>query len=230
MTSPTPTIQEGGERPKALDLFCGAGGASVGLHRAGFDVTGVDIELQPHYPFLFVRGDALASPVDPSSFDFIWASPPCQDYSALKGLSNHKRGKLIPNVRAMLTDTGKPFAIENVVGSELIAPIRLCGSMFGLGVWRHRLFEISPPLLFVPFCQHYDVPEPIDVTGSGGPFNGTRKTAGGGISRKPNNLAHARAVMGIDWMNRAELSQAISPAYAEFIGRAVLSKAQGHQP
>lgn len=208
-------------RPKALDLFCGAGGAGMGLHRAGFDVTGVDIAPQPHYPFQFYQADALTFLLE--GFDFIWASPPCQDYSSLKGLARSSRGKLIPTIRDRLKASGTPYAIENVVGSELISPIRLCGSMFGLGVWRHRLFEIEPALLFVPQCQHSLVPQPIDVTGTGGPFNGIRKSPGGGISRKPENLSHASRVMGIDWMTRREISQAIPPAYSEFIARHVLS-------
>lgn len=213
-------------KPRALDLFCCAGGASMGLHRAGYDVTGLDILPQPRYPFRFVQGDALRPPFDLSSFDFIWASPPCQDYSALKGLSGSKRGRLIPEVREMLTASGRPFAIENVVGSELVNPIRLCGSMFGLGVWRHRLFELSNPIILVPQCQHPLAPEPIDVTGTGGPFHGVRKSTRGGISRKPRNLAHAREVMGINWMTRPELSQAIPPAFAEFIARAALTSGQ----
>lgn len=207
-------------RPKALDLFCGAGGAGMGLHRAGFDVVGVDIRPQPRYPFAFVQGDATKPPFDLTAFDFIWASPPCQDYSALKGLTGAKRGKLIPDIREMLVASGRPFAIENVVGAELRNPIRLCGSMFGLGVWRHRLFEMSHPPILIPECQHPLAPEPIDVTGTGGPFNGERKSPGGGISRKPKNLEHAREVMGIDWMTRPELSQAIPPAFAEYVARA----------
>lgn len=208
---------------RALDLFCGAGGAATGLHRAGFDVVGVDIVEQPNYPFQFVQANALEPPFDLASFDFIWASPPCQDYSSLKSLATHKRGKLIPQVRKMLKACGKPFCIENVVGAELEAPIKLCGSMFGLGVWRHRLFEMSHPPILIPQCQHPLCPEPIDVTGTGGPFNGIRKAPGGGVSRKPRNLEHAGDVMGINWMTRAELSQAIPPAYSEFIARQALS-------
>lgn len=194
----------------------------MGLHRAGFDVVGVDIKPQPNYPFPFVQADALRPPFRLEDFDFIWASPPCQDYSALKGLASGERGKLIPQVRAMLLASGRPFAIENVVGSELENPIRLCGSMFGLGVWRHRDFEMSHPPILVPQCQHDLVPKPIDVTGTGGPFHGVRKAIGGGVSRKPNNIQHAREVMGIDWMTRPEISQAIPPAYSKYIGQIVI--------
>ncbi len=215
---------------RALDLFCGAGGATCGLQRAGFNVTGVDIKAQPRYcGDRFIHDDALvfAEPVaNLRQFDFIWASPPCQDYSSLKVFSGEKRGKLIDPVRAMLEASGVPFAIENVVGSELRNPITLCGSMFGLGVWRHRLFEVSPPLLFVPQCHHALVPEPIDVTGTGSAQRSPRKKQTGGLSRKPESLTQARGVMGIDWMSRKEISQAIPPAYSEFIARAYLAQSQ----
>lgn len=204
---------------RVLDLFCGAGGAAMGLHRAWPDaeIVGVDIKEQPRYPFTFILGDAVTHFLD--GFDFIWASPPCQDYSTLKGLAKHKRPRLIDTIRRRLMDAGVPYAIENVVGSDLQNPIQLCGSMFGLGVWRHRRFEMSHPPLLLPECRHDLCPLPIDVTGTGGPFNGIRKSPRGGISRKPRNLAHAREVMGIDWMNRRELGEAIPPAYSEYVAR-----------
>lgn len=204
---------------RLLDLYCGAGGAGMGYHCAGFEVVGVDINRQPHYPFEFVQQDVLT--LDPeflAGFDAIHASPPCQDYSALKGLATAKRGRMIDGVRELLRAARLPWVIENVVGSDLRNPITLCGSSFGLGVWRHRRFETSFPVVLTPPCSHALVPKPIDVTGTGGPFSGVRKAVGGGISRKPRNLAHAREVMGIDWMTRAELSQAIPPAYTEWLG------------
>jgi DNA (cytosine-5)-methyltransferase 1 len=209
-------------KPRALDLFCCAGGAGMGLHRAGFEVVGVDIQAQQNYPFEFHQADALEYPL--AGFDFIWASPPCQDYSALKGLAGERRPRLIRQVRSRFVAAGVPWAIENVVGSELHGPITLCGSMFGLGVWRHRQFEMSCPPLFTPQCQHALCPKPVDVTGTGGEFTGIRKKIGGGVSRKPRNLAHAREVMGIDWMNRRELSQAIPPAFAEFVGQEAMKQ------
>ncbi len=226
---PTLPQRQAAARPfRALDLFCGAGGASMGLHRAGFDVVGVDINPQPRYPFKFIQADALAYAADPllgDEFDFIWASPPCQDYSTLKVFAGEKRGKMVSAVRDLLRASGVPFVIENVQGSDLEAPIVLCGTMFGLGVWRHRLFEMHPPLLLVPQCRHELCPEPIDVTGTGSASISPRKKQTGGQSRKPRGLAHASEVMGIDWMSRKEISQAIPPAYSEFIARAFLAQA-----
>ena len=214
---PRQTIgDDSGGRPRLLDLFCGAGGAAMGYHRAGFDVVGVDIKLQPRYPFEFHQADALTFPLD--GFDAIHASPPCQAYSTLAGFAGREYPRLIEPVRRRLWLAGVPFVMENVVGAPLESPIRLCGSAFGLGVWRHRLFEVSPPLLFYPTCDHERCPEPVDVTGTGASRRGPRADGGGGNSRKPRDLAHAREVMGIDWMSRRELSEAIPPAYTEWIG------------
>lgn len=206
-------------RPLALDLFCGAGGASMGLHQAGFDVVGVDLAPQPRYPFRFVRGDALRPPVDLCRFDLIWASPPCQAYSDLRHVTGRQYDDLIYRTSAMLA--GHRYVIENVVGAPLFEPITLCGSMFGLGVWRHRIFQVAGFSIDPPACNHAAVPKPIDVTGTGGPAKKAR-LSGGGRSRKPKNVSHAREVMGIGWMSRYEISQAIPPAYAKFIGSAAL--------
>jgi DNA (cytosine-5)-methyltransferase 1 len=117
----------------------------MGLHRAGFDVTGVDIRPQPRYPFRFVRGDALAPPVRLGDFDLIWASPPCQAYVRSGTIAKDGRHPdLIESVRSMLCAGGVPWIIENVPGAPLRADLVLCGTMFGLGVRRHRWFEASP--------------------------------------------------------------------------------------
>lgn len=213
-------------RPLLLDLFCGAGGAAMGYFDAGFSgVVGVDIHAQPRYPFDFFQGDALSVLREMNGhlpFEAIHASPPCQAYSVTKSLHAAEYPRLIAETRELLLATGLPFVIENVEGarSELRDPIRLCGSSFGLGVRRHRLFECHGfEVGLVPPCNHGEQPEPIDVTGTGGPRRNTARTSpGGGNSRKPESLAHAREAMGIDWMTRQELSEAIPPAYTAWIG------------
>ncbi len=217
-------------RPRLLDLFCGAGGAAVGYHRAGFDVIGVDIVPQPRYPFPFYLADIVGLMPVPlgaayRDVDAIHASPPCQSYSTTASLHTNEYPRLIASVREWIAATGLPYVIENVEGarSEMREPIRLCGSSFGLGVRRHRLFEVSGfEVGMVPPCAHHDQPEPVDVTGTGASRIGPRLDGKGGNSRKPRNLAHAREAMGIDYMTRQELSEAVPPAYTEWIGRRLM--------
>lgn len=162
-------------------------------------------------------------PFDLTQFDFIWASPVCKKFSTLAAV--HK-GITYPDqiaaVRDLLWKSGA-FAtvIENVPAAPLIAPVILCGSMFGLKVRRHRAFETRIPVLCYQ-CDHATQGQPIDVTGTGGNRRGARTDGNGGNPRKPRSLEEAREVMGIDWMNRKELSQAIPPAYSEYIGKAAL--------
>jgi DNA (cytosine-5)-methyltransferase 1 len=198
----------------------------MGYHRAGFDVVGVDIVPQPNYPFEFHQLDVLTMGWvwPPVSFAAIHASPPCQAYSTTAALHDADYPRLIEPVRELLLETGLPFVIENVVGAPLENPIRLCGSSFGLKVWRHRLFECHGfEVVLVPPCSHREHEEPIDVTGSGARRLGDRPDGGGGNSRKPQSLEQARAAMGIDWMSRAELAEAIPPAYTEFVGAHLLA-------
>jgi DNA (cytosine-5)-methyltransferase 1 len=215
--------------PRLLEVCCCAGGASYGFRRAGFMPEGVDIKPQPNYPFRFHLADGLDFIAEHGhEYDAISAHPPCQDYSPTAALHTNKYPRLIGAMREALIKTGVPYIIENVEGarSELRNPIKLCGSSFGLGVRRHRLFETSWPILFAPQCAHHLQPEPVDVTGTGGrrldPRSGTRHP-GGGDSRKPLNLAHAREVMGIDWMKRPELSEAVPPAYTEWLGHELMA-------
>lgn len=199
----------------ALDLFCCAGGAGMGLHQAGFAVTGVDIVDRPNYPFTFRQGDALDA--DLTGFDFVWASPPCQAHTTLK----HRTGKeyecFIARTREKLQAWGGAYIIENVMGSPLENPLMLCGSSFGLGVRRHRLFE-SNLFLYPADCRHDLQPEPLDVTGTGSRRKGDRLDGKGGNSRKPRNLQEAREAMGMPWATRKEISQAIPPAFSRFLG------------
>jgi DNA (cytosine-5)-methyltransferase 1 len=202
---------------RLLDLMCGAGGASMGYHRAGFEVVGVDIEAQPHYPFGFIQADALT--VDLDGFDVVHASPPCQRWTAYgrrSGVRNELRPNLIGPIRERLHAWGGPYVIENVPGAPLEGAIQLCGSSFGLDVRRHRLFE-SNVALTAPACAHHlQTPRFPPATNR----TNLRSTVEVGVYRIP--LALQRRAMGIDWMTLTELSQAIPPAYTEHLGAQLL--------
>lgn len=212
---------------KALDLFCCAGGASAGLVAAGFDVTGVDHTPQPRYPWTFVQADALSLSIDYlRQFDFIWASPPCQFATAYRRRTDHVKpcANLIPDTRALLDSTGVPYVIENVQGarSELIDPVQLCGSSFGLDIRRHRYFEASGFALHGPPCDHgWQLPRFPPATNR----KNLRSTVEVGVWRIPMDTQYA-AMGGCEWMERRELSQAIPPAYAKHIAEAFLATAQ----
>jgi DNA (cytosine-5)-methyltransferase 1 len=213
-------------RPKLLDLFCGAGGAAMGYHRAGFDVVGVDINPMPRYLLEFHQGDALQYALEHGAeFDAIHASPPCQGYSVTKsihGRTDHPL--LIDATRELLQSIGRPYIIENVEGAPLINPLMLCGTMFGLRVRRHRLFEIDPPIYFAPFsCNHWG-----KTLGNSARIKQRRVVQSFAladfitVSGHDFNARDARIAMGIDWMSAKELAQAIPPAYTEYIGAFLL--------
>ncbi len=214
-------------KPRLLDLFCCAGGAGIGYSRAGFEVIGLDIAPQPRYPLPFIRADALD--LDQkflADFDVIHASPPCQSYSDLakRNRNAHEWPRLIEPVREMLVRSGLPYVIENVDGAPLRSPVMLCGTMFkGLRVIRHRLFEANFPILTPPHGRH-----PICHTfdkrkGQYGKTDERRdfvSVNGGGNC----SVAAARDAMGIDWMTKNELNEAIPPVYTEFIGEQLLGQ------
>lgn len=200
----------------------------MGYHRAGFDVTGVDIAPQKNYPFKFIQADALDYLREHGhEYDVIHASPPCQLHSSLKNLFVNKPDyqarhiDLIPQTRELLEASGKPYVIENVVGSPLRNPIMLCGSQFGLKVYRHRLFE-SSVMLFAPnHAPHNDKMKSASVSPKGFITVG----GDGGLYNLPEGvkyMEYASAAMGIDWMSRTELSQSIPPAYTEYIGKQLM--------
>lgn len=211
--------------PRLLDLFCGAGGAAAGYARAGFEVTGIDVSPQPHYPYEFIQMDALTlldllihgrriARLDAylTDFDAIHASPPCQAYSAMSrcrpGLAD-QYPKLIEPVRDRFTETGLPYVIENVPGAPLKDPVTLCGFMFGRKLYRHRQFETS-----FPVRQPYH-PEHLRAPSRAGHWKpGTIISVAGNCAP----IALAREVMDINWTNRAELAEAIPPAYTEYVG------------
>jgi DNA (cytosine-5)-methyltransferase 1 len=205
------------KRPLCIDLFCGAGGAAMGLYRAGFDLEGWDINPQPNYPFKFNQGNALEA--DLNSADLVWASPPCQAYT-MATISHRKAGKVYPDLMAETRDklvkSQKPYIIENTPGAPMRVNIILCGSMFGLNVIRHRWFEYSfNCFLMVNPCQHPE--NPCCVVGHGTTSWARAKNGG-----KCHTIKEARKAMGIDWMTRQELSLAVPPAYSEYLGRAAM--------
>jgi len=210
---------------KLLDLFCGAGGASVGYHCAGFKVTGVDTIIHLDYPFELAVMDAITylDTHDLGAFDVIAASPPCPRYSTATPAANRdKHPDLIGPIRDRLRAWGGPYVIENVPGAPLENPITLCGSMFGLGVRRHRLFETNVPML-QPECDHRSQPQVWGVYGDHGDLNPVTRPNGTSRGNKARNAAHAREVLGIDWMTEwDDLADAIPPAYTEWIGQQVM--------
>lgn len=221
------------DRPRLLDLFCGAGGAAVGYARAGFDVVGVDVAPQPRYPFEFRQADAIEYLAAGGwiGFDAIHASPPCQRFSIARHVrpSGERHPDLIAPTRAQLQRIGRPYVIENVAGAPLSNPIRLCGTMFGLQVIRHRLFE-SNLLLCAPSHTRHETG--VGFRERGHRFvKGWRNAAGKSyplgdyvtVTGHNFEMRSGSAAMGIDWMAvRRELAQAIPPAYTECIGAQLL--------
>lgn len=205
---------------RILDLFCGGGGAAMGLHRAFPDaeIVGVDIRPQPRYPFAFECADAMSYPLD--EFDFIWASPPCQAHSSTRFLRPSLRHEsLIEPTRARLEASGTPWIMENVVGAPLRYSVTLCGLSFGLRVYRHRRFE-APFLLMAPcHLRHTEVIHATrDMRRTAGYYTeqvGAMVTVAGHLF----GLEAGRHAMGIDWMSKADLAQAIPPAYSEYLAQ-----------
>ena len=213
-------------RPRLLDLFCGAGGAAVGYHRAGFDVTGVDVKPQPRYPFAFVQADALDYLAGHGhEYDAVHASPPCQAYLRYWMVAKDGRHPdLLGPTRAALLSSGRPWVIENVVGAPFAHYVQLCGTMFGLRVYRHRRFETSW-LLMQP--EH---PPHLVKIGSRLRQPKAHFLAGGWVSIAGNIGSFPASAMGIDWMTGDELSQAIPPAYTEWIGKHLLAVVEAGTP
>lgn len=209
-------------KPRLLDLFCGAGGAAMGYHRVGFEVVGVDKEPQPNYPFEFHQADVLDLVrsdwwLAQAWWDAVHASPPCQPDSAMSscrpGLAE-KYPRLIEPTREILVGLGLPYIIENVPRAPLRDPLVLCGQMFGLELYRHRLFESSVPLSAPEHPEHV-----IPASKAGHWKPGTIMSVAGHVSP----MAKAREVMGIDWTTRDELVEAIPPVYAEYVGRQLMA-------
>lgn len=196
---------------RVLDLYCGVGGSAVGYHRAGFtEVVGVDHVFQPRYPFAFVQADALEYvQAHGHEFDAIHASPPCQAYSVVSAIRpDYKYPDLIKDTRNALQSMGKPYVIENVPGAPLLGTLMLCGSMFGLQVKRHRIFETSFGLFSPPYSCNHQKGQFLDMYSSGHRRRGTERS-------------YCDA-MGVTWAPVSAATESIPPAYCDFIGRELL--------
>lgn len=192
---------------RLLDLFCCAGGAAMGYHRAGFEVVGVDINPQPNYPFEFIQADALDYLWGHwDEFDAIHASPPCQKFSAMQHIHKNKdkHPDLITPTAKLLNKINIPYVIENVVGAPLRIDLLLCGTMFGLPIANHRIFVSNVPMpLLTMVCKHENLYDPYH---------------GGEMGR--GEREKRSAAIGVDWfMTRPEVREAIPPVYTEFIGK-----------
>jgi DNA (cytosine-5)-methyltransferase 1 len=233
---PAPGRSDHLTKPRILDLFCGAGGAAEGYHRAGFAVTGIDIKPQPDYPYEFIQSDVMEWLSRRSGFlrfDAIHASPPCQAFSAMTQVAGTRDNHpdLLTPIRDWLHRIGLPYVIENVPGAPVYGHVTLCGTAFGLGAGeyelrRHRHFETSFPVM-VPPCQHRKPTLGIygdhardrrRVEGEN-PDRGRQFPAGVGLEL-------AREAMEMPWANWRGLSQAIPPAFTEYLGHYLLSHVQ----
>lgn len=198
------------------DLFCGGGGAAVGLRKAGFKIIeGFDHKAQLNYPFEFFLEDAQTVDIEP--YDFIWASPPCQKFSiGTRDANRDNHPDLVDIIRQKLIASGKPYIIENVPNAPLIDPVQLCGTMFeGLKVFRHRKFESNIPLVVDLKCNHKG-----HKAKTRRPDNGDFFTVAG---HNTGTMQEWSDAMGIHWMtNKKTLAEAIPPAYSEYLGKQVI--------
>jgi len=208
-------------KPKLLDLFCGGGGASMGYYLAGFDVTGLDIKPQPKYPFKFYLADALTFLID--GFDAYHASPPCQKWSTATNIAGtkHLHKDLIQPIRERLKATGKPYIIENIRGAPLVNPFYLCGTMFGLKLKRHRYFECSFDIYFAPATCSCKGKRGYTAAHRG--YSSFKRNANLICVAGHNFAANdGREAMGIDWVDKNTLREAIPPIYTQYIGAHLL--------
>ncbi len=208
---------------RLLDCFSGAGGAAVGYSRAGFtEILGVDNRPQPHYPFAFRQADALEflAGVRPGEYALIHCSPPCQGYSRMRHLpwlAGREWPLLIEPLRDILRQTGTPYVIENVVGAPLLDPVCLCGRMFALPLYRHRLFECSEWILHPVHSPHRE------TIGSGRLLNHrARPNRQGMVSVIRGDADAGRRALDVPWMTRDECCQAVPPAYTKWLGSRLL--------
>lgn len=216
-------------KPRVLDLFCGAGGAGEGYRRVGFEVMGVDIEHHNYPCGTFEQADAMdvlrAVVASEHNVDVIHLSPPCQRWSTSTA-NQDKHPDYIAPMRPLLKEWvagGGVYVIENVPRAPLVDPIRLCGSSFGLMVRRHRMFESNVSLDTLP-CDHKAQGTPVGVYGDHPDSREFLRPDGTRRGAKARTLEEGQRAMGIDWMTWKDLTEAIPPAYTEYIGRQIMEK------
>lgn len=198
---------------RLLDTYCCQGGASMGYYLAGFEVEGVDLSPQPRYPFPFHQGDAVEFIREHGhEYDVITGSPTCRRWTNAQKIRGNEHPDLITPTREAMREVGKPYVIENVEGAAaaMVDPLLLCGAMFGLKTYRHRLFESSLPLGTRLHPRHL---APLAKMG--------RPVREGEFMHVVGNFtdaARAREVMGMPWASRDGLREAIPPAYTLFLG------------
>jgi len=184
----------------------------MGYYKAGFtDIVGVDINPQPHYPFTFIQADAVNyAKAHGAEFDAIHASPPCQAWTLAQRIRQRQHPDFIVPIRQVLQQLRVPYIIENVEGAPLVSPVLLCGAMFGLCTYRHRLFECSFPVLAPEHPPHV-----ARITKMG------RRVKPGEFMHIVGNFSGvelARKIMDMPWATRRELREAIPPTYTEYLG------------
>lgn len=198
-------------RPLLLDLYSCAGGAAKGYHDAGFDVVGIDIDDQPHYPYTFHRADALEFFRDNwRQFDAVHASPPCQGHSTARHAwgREYETTELLDLTLVAVRESGLPYIVENVGGASMPSAGTLCGTSFGLGLHRHRRFETSFAWLAPP-CD----PSRVRYRGRAAEVFGHH-----------GNTDRVRREWGVPWMTQYEIAQSIPPAFTEHLGAYLLDE------
>ena len=199
---------------KVLDLFCCAGGAAMGLHMSldangmKHTITGIDKTFQPRYPFnKRVKDINEMSWMELLEYDFIWASPPCQKYSLLKYVTKKEYPDMIPFTREILEKSGKPYVMENVEPAPLRKDLLLCGEMFGLKIFRHRIFEVN-----------FDIIQPVHYKHKGSVKHGDYLTLAGSGCGKSGYIDDWQRAIGINWVrDKHMLAEAVPPAYSCYI-------------
>ncbi len=207
---------------KLLDLFSCQGVCGKGFEDAGFEVTGVDLYPQPKHPGKFIQADAIEYLLENGHlYDYIHASPPCQEHSTAS-MQFRILGKSYPDLiaatRAALISVGKPWDIENVPNAPLNNPVTLCGTMFGMPFYRHRLFETSwgfnQPLHMAHIAKNAKMGravKPGEFIQFVGHFSGVQ---------------YVRDLLDVQWADQYGLAQCVPPQYTKYIGEQYLKSIQ----